>query len=725
MSDEFEESRVFLELCYFTVSLITDSMPPIQFFKSDFVVLMQPIIQRFVLQFPGQTDREIISSQAYKTMVQAYAMKLRPLIDAMKQSGLWIIQGGVSISADPTELIGQVLQSDSMDIEQVLILRSVRINQLIYTPELTLYYNACLHCCQSPIILVRLYAYSLLRAAPIIVDLRHLFNVFKEATTIWNQGAVSFEFCASLFLLLSRFSEHRPSPNDANERELIMQLIVDLHKSANFEILMCFDTSLQWMYRCFLQSSIERVYGTAAESLSQGHYGDFVIICQCLALGYGDFSGFFGVVKLALGSVALWSHPIQKEARKALSVLPLRFANRVPIEIVNDISASISQSQHISEYIIFVFAEFLTSLYLGTSHSLNISLLRGLLAIYPAAESKKVLNNDIRSIIIALCSNPIRFLEVMRFMSNKKSTIFSVLKTNTVWVHSFIASFCSAPSYLFHNENEAKAVVKFIKEKSLSIVEKDTFSLYSNAVIYNPILIALFPTELRKIIEHIKDTYDEDMKKIIIEIFAIVVLRGNFHSECNEMSSFLPNCQFNCEYTELCSMIHVELQNPNTLYQSLSSVIDSSLSQFLYNGTASHTAVSLLFEHCVWGEGGEMLVVFKRLQLKPASWFSFALTCLFSSIVSNTEYIEELIKSSPKSAERFVWIGILVFRRLLTTIIDAITYERFEDLPKILLYPKISFKRQDEDDSQLTYLDSKYRNTLKEIFELVVESSKR
>lgn len=181
MSDDFEDARIFLELCYFTVSLISDTMNPIQYFKSDFVILIQPVIEKFVSQFPSPNERQIVSNASYRKLVQAYVSKIRPLIDALKQSGLWIPQGTSPASIDATELISTVLNSEQFDVEQLMILRGVRTNQLLYSPELTLYFNACLLCCQSQIVIVRLYAYSLLRAAPVIVDLRHLFNVLKTA----------------------------------------------------------------------------------------------------------------------------------------------------------------------------------------------------------------------------------------------------------------------------------------------------------------------------------------------------------------------------------------------------------------------------------------------------------------------------------------------------------------------------------------------------------------
>jgi DNA polymerase III psi subunit len=123
---------------------------------------------------------------------------------------LWILQGNSTID-NQTDLISRILESDQIDYEQIILLRNVKVHSLVYSSELTLYFNACLKCCQSSVPIIRIYAYSLLRSAPGVVDIRHSFQIFKEALKIWDQGQVSFEFNASFHLLLVRFSEHRPS----------------------------------------------------------------------------------------------------------------------------------------------------------------------------------------------------------------------------------------------------------------------------------------------------------------------------------------------------------------------------------------------------------------------------------------------------------------------------------------------------------------------------------
>ena len=722
MSDEFEDARVFLELCYFTVSLITDTMSPVQYFKSDFVVLMQPIIEKFVSQFPSPNERQILSNSSYRRLVTTYASKIRPLIDALKQSGLWVYQGTAPQSVDTTELIKSVLESDVFDVDQLLILRSVRTNQLIYTPELTLYFNACFLCCQSPIVIVRLYAYSLLRSAPVIVDLRHLAGVLEHAVAIWQKGNVSFEFCASLYLLLTRFSEQRPSAQDEAEYEKILELIVDLHNSSNFETLMCFDPTLRWMFSCFPPELINRVSETALPSLKQNHSGDFCIICHCLALGIGDSSKFAEAVKAALTNVACWAHPIQKEARSSLATLPLSAPDSVTPEVVDLIASVLDQPPQTSEPSLYIFAQFLCSYFLDTNAPLHLPLLKSLLNIMTASEGKKNLPIDIQNIVISICSNPVRFLQILKETSDNRQLLFSLLKQANGWEKSLMSALISPQTFSLSSDSQAKAAVKLIKEKALTIEEKEHFEFYYRLQINLPLQVTLYPTELRKLVEHLSVSADEDLYYIIIEIFCIVALQGRTPSECKDLQQFLPSPGYICEYTDLMKMISTTLSGNKTKFGELSAHIDNSLSQFLTIGSASNTALSLLFEHVVWAEGGEVLIIFKRLKLNPALWFASAVASLFSAIVADPSIsLVKLIDERAKnSAEQLVWIGYILFKRILPLLRKTLVNEEFSDLPKLLFYPLIDFEVTAEESAQMQKMNSQYQSVLKDLFGVMV-----
>lgn len=196
---------ISLNFFYFTISLVTDPIQIEQYFRSDFVHLVMPAMQQYISQYPDVIENQLTSFTSYHKLVSSYVGKIRQLIEILKQNGLWIPHGSSQFSENPTELITKVLDAEVIELDHMFYLRYVKVSALMLTPELTLYYNACLKCCQSQVAVIRLYSYSLLRSAPGIADIRHSFSVFKEALIIWASGSVSFEFNASLYLLLVRF----------------------------------------------------------------------------------------------------------------------------------------------------------------------------------------------------------------------------------------------------------------------------------------------------------------------------------------------------------------------------------------------------------------------------------------------------------------------------------------------------------------------------------------
>lgn len=247
----------------------------------------------------------------------------------------------------------------------------MKTSQLIYIPELTLYFNACLLCCQSPIVVVRLYAYALLRAAPLIVDIRHLFNVLRYAVMIWERGRVSYEFCGGLFVLLQRFSDHRPSAQDENEYQMILEMLVNLHCSNNFENLMCFDPSLRWLFACFPSRLVHVLNERAFASLTKDHCGDFAMLCRCLQLGVGDTPQFGVVMEFWLKSVGRWPLQIQREARTTLAKVPLSAPAAVTVAILDHITQALSQPAPTAEPLLYIVVQFLKSYYLAIQAALD------------------------------------------------------------------------------------------------------------------------------------------------------------------------------------------------------------------------------------------------------------------------------------------------------------------------------------------------------------------
>lgn len=623
---------------------------------------------------------------------------------------------------DVSELMHSILGLEYLDVDQLLILRGVRTGQLIYSPALTLYFNACLLGCQSPIVIVRLYSYSLLKGAPMTMDIGDLMGVLTHAISIWEKGPVSFEFSASLYILLRRFSEQRATAKDEAEHGRMVQKVARLHDSDNFETLMCFDTTLQWLFASLSPAAIVSVAEFALRSLENNRSGDFYIICRSIEMGLTKTGDFGGAVKMALETVAGWAHPVQKRARAALATLPFSVPGCTSTEIVDIIAEGLMRPQETAEPCLYIFAQFLVGLYLGTSAPLHLRLLEALLNMVSQSEGKRNMPRDIQNITVAVCSNPVRFLEVLKVMSEKRQMLMPFVKQNEVWYNSLVLAVVAPSSSVLasdsHVKGTVKAVIGVVKEITGTACEDDVHRFEIGL----PLLIALYPNCLRKLVEYVGTGFDEDMCYHVIEMLYVVVLQGRIPGECKELREILLSPKYKCEYSDLLELVDAALETCGTNLERLTASIDASLSQFLVIGSASNTAAALLFEHIVWSEGGPILVMFKRLRVKPAQWFAGALASMFTSLVDNPTgpFLDFVERTAKDSAQRLVWIGFLLFRKMVPKLESCFISEKFDMIPQTLLYPRAPWELTSEDGLTMEHLDQKYLDVLRDLFCVMV-----
>jgi hypothetical protein len=130
----------------------------------------------------------------------------------------------------------------------------------------------------------------------------------------------------------------------------------------------------------------------------------------------------------------------------------------------------------------------------------------------------------------------------------------------------------------------------------------------------------------------------------------------------------------------------------------------------------------LLFEHVVWAEAGDILVIFKRLRLKPALWFAVAVASLFTSIVANPQgaFMEFVSQNVGNSAQHLVWMGFVLFRRITPELRTIVVTEEFGRLPKALFYPMVAFEVTPEDVQLMEKFDAKYGQVLQTLFRVMV-----
>jgi hypothetical protein len=214
---------------------------------------------------------------------------------------------------------------------------------------------------------------------------------------------------------------------------------------------------------------------------------------------------------------------------------------------------------------------------------------------------------------------------------------------------------------------------------------------------------------------------------LVIEIFVIVALQARTVAECNELVRLLPEFRWTCEYSEHIQLLRSMIDLPNTNFERLHSQIDKSLSQFLVVTSPSNTAAALLFEHVVWAEASDVLIIFKRLKLKPALWFASAVASLFSSIVARpcNSFGELLRDRVGNSAQNLVWVGFVLFKRMAVDLRTILVSEEFWRLPKALTYPLIPYERNQKDEDLIGALQAKYGSVMQSLFKVMVPTKTR
>jgi hypothetical protein len=466
---------------------------------------------------------------------------------------------------------------------------------------------------------------------------------------------------------------------------------------------------------------------TAFASLNKDHCGDFVILCRCLQLGFGNPAQFGMVVELGLKSVGRWPLQIQREARNTLAKVPLSAPQAITVAILDNITQALSQPAQGAEPSLFIVAQLLSSHYLGTQELLHFPLLLALLNMLSAAEGKKTLPLDIQSIMVAICSNPVRFLDVLILIGDKRGLLFSILKPTEMWENSLICSLTAPARFVLASDGPTRAAVKAIKQKGLTVEELSGGDSVGRFQIELPLLLSLFPAELRRLLEHTLEAGDEDLLGVVIEIYLIVALQGRNVPECTELLNLLPESPWNCEYSQQLGVLRGCLAVTNTNFELLNARIDKSLSQFLVVTSPSNTAAALLFEHVVWAEADDVLIIFKRLRLKPALWFAAAVASLFSSIVANPSesFVDLLRERVGNSAQNLVWVGFVLFKRCVADLRSILVTEEFWRLPKALFYPLITYARAPSDESLITTLQTKYGTIMQSLFKVMVPTKTR
>jgi hypothetical protein len=323
MSDDSDETLDFLELFHFTVCLIGEDIKFIDMFKGPLVKLLKPRVSRFMASMPNGTcnNPTFIHGTDYNRLLGQITNQVHQIIDAVRRAKLWFPQGGGPSVGDPVDRIAKVLLSPNHGLAELQILRGINVDKLSYQPELVLYYSALFKSTLSTERFVRLFGYALLRAAPFLYDFRHFFSVLQEALKIWEHQTVTFEFTASLVIVLNSLCDVIHQILEDEVRDLLFGLLESLPKSRNFSLLMVFDPTLKWVTKALPIESLKRVLDTSMDLLAQGFHAHICLITRAISKGIFGFDMVVPALRIALPSINEWSKSTKHEARTLMTTL--------------------------------------------------------------------------------------------------------------------------------------------------------------------------------------------------------------------------------------------------------------------------------------------------------------------------------------------------------------------------------------------------------------------
>jgi hypothetical protein len=89
------------------------------------------------------------------------------------------------------------------------------------------------------------------------------------------------------------------------------------------------------------------------------------------------------------------------------------------------------------------------------------------------------------------------------------------------------------------------------------------------------------------------------------------------------------------------------------------------------------------------------------------------------------ESVARLIDEKAKhSVEFLVWIGYILFKRLIPDLKQVLVSEDYERLPQCLFYPLIEFEATQAELDLMDQLNAKYSALMRDIFSVMVPGKK-
>ena len=391
--------------------------------------------------------------------------------------------------------------------------------------------------------------------------------------------------------------------------------------------------------------------------------------------------------------------------------------------------------------------------------------------LQPLRDSKKDGDSEsLLKIFCAMCANPVRFLASVEKAADR--SIFSLpFQTSRTTLYSVL--FDQSGTALLSGDEALKSGENFVlMVKQLDEVDPNDFSVCQ---IETCIRFSLWPSLFRNFLIN-KVLYpssassfsttntststnansgangannsqlnlqidswlvSEELKFYLLQIMlTISMCESNQELMNKELSDFLQpyiksdnnnnsggggGLHFECEYSEMIKQICSSLANVSSSFQILKEKVRPSYIEIFTVGSKKLVECALLFEFTVWSESENLIVSFKRSRISPTEWFAFVCSSLFVTIFNEpVEVLEStLMKFGNESELFFVWFAVAVVKKLSKSWLDLIADENFEELLKMMLFPKISEGFTDDEIQYVMELNKKYQDVFNRFYNVI------
>jgi hypothetical protein len=674
-----------LDLFHFAVCLIGEDLTFMDLFIAGLAKLLRPRVLRHFSAFARSTLSEpsIVHTAEYGQLLSAICTQLRQIIDSIKKSDLWIAQGIAG-----TSQLSKLVNCHTYGPDQLRILHGVAVDQISFTAEIIIYYISLFQASVSGDQFTRLFAYSMIRSAPILYDPRHMIEVLRVVLDIWRVPEATFEFSAALALLLNGICDVIATILDDDLQEQLYQLFETIPNSRNFAMLMHFDPTLKWITKHLPVESLKRVLGGSLARITDGSYADICLVLKGVARGIFGFDAMLSVIELSLRAIREWSAPVKKETRSLLSALAFRLPPEVISSILTFLATSLKLQTDASDAI-FVFADFVLVHYVRTTAPFHAGFYESLQALILAGKASA----DIQRMLAAICTNPVRFLRVAQQAKDRR--LLESIKT-----------FHSAHLSLYHilfDPKETPILTRNSLQTSLELSEISYISFCLRS--------ALHPSIATGLVDSFLGSFDEDVKFKIAEVLLVIALTGREPTLIDQLRKklFLP--KHVCEYSSLLEQIDA-LTKPTPF-----SVLRQKMSFEVDVGTKALAELAILFQFVLWSEGKDLYIPFIRTRVHSPEWFMFVASSLFTTLFRDPIQVVEPVVVSffGESKLYLVWFAIVMAKRMGPDWLDALADEQMDGFSKRVLYPQMEAGFDETEIELVRQLHAKYQGVFQEI----------